>query len=82
VQKGNKVFELGLDDFVFALALVGNGIVANVPFAVYLECKRVPGGALQLVRNERVVNESTDLLFAQFQWVLGDMTLRVRTTIA
>lgn len=41
VRERNEVFELGLDVFSLTLALVSDGIVANISFAVDLESEGV-----------------------------------------
>lgn len=46
--KGNKVFELGLHVLARGLPLVGYGIVADIAFAIDLECECVSRRCLQV----------------------------------
>ena len=43
----DQIFELGLDDFAWPLALVCDGVVPNIAFTVDLKCECVTGRALK-----------------------------------
>lgn len=46
MRKRDEVFELRLNNFSGSLALLGNSIIANISFAIYLKRKSISGSSL------------------------------------